>query len=402
MELDRLRRYAQIALAVIAVLSAAGAGYRYLARGGSLFGEHVVSIPESGPVGIRPSFDFPGFPDGREITVYLCSATSGPVSDCANLGKGRAGERLHGKPIPRDLPDGTAVDPGEYVIRAGPDDEGDFQDRGSFEVVEFKVGARPKALNFDGVAPAQLRIGEARQIARGAPCRPPLFLRDDRLAVGSTVVDPSTGVTIDFGIQAHELAWSPVGDKLAVLTPDRKEIRLAAADGSSAVAKVREARGLLSSLSWSPNGDRLAFISQNDPGTFGGPGPPTVRILNATTGAVSAAGPGLAVAWSPKPDLLAVEMSGGQIQASTPAGQRRPLTAGRRPAWSPDARYITVVRGEANEAWIVPVEGGGPFKLASSGICALSFSSSARYLAVVAQGEGTTLYLRPVQLPAQQ
>ena len=402
MNLDTIRRYAQIALAVVAVVAAAGAGYRYLVRGGSLFGEHVVAIPEQGPVGMRPFFDFPGFPGGREVSVYLCAAATGPLDDCAQLGKGRAGQRLHAKAIPRDLPDGTPVDPGEFVLRAGPDDSGEYPDRGSFEVVEFKVGAKPRSLSLDGVAPSQLRIGEAKQVARGAPCRPPLFLRDGRLAVGATVVDPATGVTIEFDVQAHELAWSPSGDKVAILTPDRKEIRLAAADGSGAVAKVREARGLLSSLSWAPSGDRLAFISQNDPGTFGGPGPPTVKILNATTGAQSSAGPGLSVAWSPQPDLLAVEMSGAQIQASTPDGGRRPLTAGRRPAWSPDGRYLTVVRGEANEAWIVPVEGGGPFKFAASGVCALSFSPSATSLAVVAQGEGTTLYVRSVEAPERE
>ncbi len=403
MNMDKLRRYGQITLAVIAVVSAAGAGYRYLARGGALFGEHVVVTPASGPVGMRPFFEFPGFPGGRAITVYMCAGATGDVRDCAVLGKGRAGERLHGKPMPRELPDTTTVEPGSYVLRAGPDDRGEYPDRGTFEVVEFKIGAKQRATSLSGVAASDLTIGEAERVARGAPCRPPLFLRDGRLAVGSTVVDPTTGVTIEFDLEAHELAWSPVGDKLAILTPDRKEIRLAAADGSGAVAKVREARGLLSSLSWSPDGDRLAFIAQADPGARQLPGDPTspvVKILNATTGQQTAAGPGLNVAWSPKSDLIAVEMAGAVIQASTPQGGRRALTTGRRPAWSPDARFLTVIRTTANEAWIVPAQGSGGKRVAAGGVCAMSFSPSAKSVAVVSERAGTTtLQLRPVEVP---
>src|SRR5687768_6885917 len=195
MDLDKIRRYAQIALAAIAVLAAVGAGYRYLTRGGSLFGEHVVATPASGPVGIRPFFEFPGF-DG-EVTVYLCAGTTGGVEDCADLGKGKAGERFRAKPIPKELPDTTTVEPGSYVIRAGPDDEGNFPRRGTFEVVEFKVGAKLKGVSFAGIDPSRLKLGEPKGLARGTPCRPPTFLADGRLVVGSTVVDTKTGVTIE-------------------------------------------------------------------------------------------------------------------------------------------------------------------------------------------------------------
>lgn len=321
MTADTVRRYAQLGLAVVALLAAVGAGYRYLVRAGSPFGEHIVATPASGPVGMRPFFEFPGFRGDREITVYLCAGSTGGIEDCAPLGKGRPGERLRGTPIPQELPDTTEVSPGEYVLRAGPDAQGDYPERGQFDVVAFAVGSRPRPPTFD-VPPSSLQVGDPRTVATGAPCRPPLFLADGRLGIGSTVLDPTSGVTIEFNLPAHELAWSPVGDKLAILTSDRKEIRLAAPDGTSATTRVREARGLLSSLSWSPDGDRLAFVSQNDPTTAGGPGPPTVRILNATTGDLTSAGPGLAVSWSPRADLLAVEMAGAKIEASTPAGGR--------------------------------------------------------------------------------
>jgi WD40 repeat protein len=403
MDRDSLRRYAQITLGAIAALSAIGAGYRYLVRGGSPFGQHLVVTPASGPIGMRPFVEFPGYKEGQEVSVYLCAGSTGGVEDCANLGKGKAGSRLRAKPIPKELPDTTEVLPGEYVLRAGPDAQGEYPQRGGFDVVAFKVGSRPRPPAFD-VPPSSLVVGKPRRVATGAPCRPPLFLADGRLAVGSTVVDPTTGVQIEFDLPAQELAWSPVGDKLAILTSDRKEIRLAAPDGSGATAKVREARGFVSSLSWSPSGDRLAYIAQPDPATrqlFGDPTSPTVKILNVASGESTSAGPGLAVAWSPSKNLLAVEMAGAKIQASTPQGGRRDLTSGRRPAWSPDGRYLTVVRtapSGTSQGWVVPVRGAGAAPLGGSNVCALSFSPAGTSLAVVADNEGkTTLMLRSIE-----
>jgi Tol biopolymer transport system component len=259
-------------------------------------------------------------------------------------------------------------------------------------------------VSFDGVSPSDLIAGSPRRIARGLPCRPPLFLADGRLAVGSTVVDPVTNVTVEFDVAAQELAWSPIGDKVAILTTDRKEIRLAAPDGSGAVTRVREARGLLSSLSWSPDGARLAYIAEPDPATRQLTGDPTsqvVMILNATNGSKASAGPGASVAWSPDPDVLAVEMSGGVIQSSSPSGQRSELTTGRRPAWSADGRFLSVVRteGEQQRGWIVPSSGQGGIAITGGGVCALSFSPTGRALAVVGNKDGkTTLQLRTLEI----
>ena len=402
MDIQALRRNAQIALAALAVVAAVGAGFRYLVRGGSPFGQHVVVTPTTGPIGMRPFFEFAGYEEGQNVTVYLCAGPTSGVEDCASLGKGKAGKRLIGKPIPKELPDTTEVLPGQYVLRAGPDAQGEYPQRGEFDVVAFKVGSRPRSPTFD-VPPSSLEVGPAKRVATNASCRPPLFLADGRLAVGSNVVDPSTGVTIEFDVPAQELAWSPVGDKLAILTSDRKEIRMAAPDGSGATVIEREARGLLSSLSWSPDGDRLAYIAQPDPTTTqlaDDVRSPTVRVVNATNGQISSAGPGLAVAWSPNEDLLAVEMAGAKIEASTPQGGRRALTTGRRPGWSPDGRYLTVVRtasGGASQGWVVPVQGSGAAPLGGDGVCALTFSPAGTHLAVVSDDEGkTTLLLRTI------
>ena len=399
----RGRVIAQIVLVTISVVAAGGATLRFLEHGGtrSFFGPQVHAIPSSGPVGMSPFLELAGFDRGQEVTVYLCAAAATPVDDCVELAKGAAPGPIHAGAIPEAFPDADEIVPATYVLRAGPDDKGEFPTRGTFEVVLFKVGARVRARSFAGVVPQSLRIGDAKEIARGAECRPPLFLPDGRLAVGPTVVDPATGVTIQFDLQASELAWSPVGDKLAILTPDRKEIRLAGPDGQDAVTSVREARGIISSLSWAPQGDRLAFISQNDPNTRGGPGPPTVRILNATNGEVAAAGPGIGVSWSSKPELLAVERADGAIEASTASGGRRRLTTGRDPSWSWDGSLIAFVRGEgaSQSGFIARVDGSEPSPEVGGGVCALSFSPSGESLAVVIESDGKrTLYLRPIDV----
>lgn len=399
---SRGRLALQIALVVISISTAAAAGYRFVDRGAGFFGPHVVAVPASGPVGMTPFLDLRGFDKGSKVSVFLCPDAAGPIEDCVELARGTAPARLHSRAIPEAFPDADEIVPARYVLRAGPDTQGEYQQRGTFEVVLFKVGARVTPRSFAGVIPQSLRIGEARQIAIGAECRAPLFLPDGRLTVGPTVVDPATGVSIQFDIQAAELAWSPVGDKLAILTPDRKEIRLAGPDGQEAVTSVREARGIISSLSWAPQGDRLAFIAQNDPNTRGGPGPPTVRILNATNGEVSTAGPGVGVAWSSKPDLLAVERADGAIEASTASGGRRRLVTGHDPSWSWDGSLLAYVRageGGAQNGWVSRADGSEPSPEVGPDVCAISFSPAGDSLAVVVEAGGKrTLFLRPITI----
>jgi Tol biopolymer transport system component len=233
-------------------------------------------------------------------------------------------------------------------------------------------------------------------------CAPPEFMPDGRLAVGDTVYDPSTGVTIKMPLQVSvsEMAWSPNGEKLAFITGDHKEIRVASPDGNNAVTKVREARGLLSSLSWAPSSDRFAFIAQDDPTTILGPGPPTVNIYNVANGQRSQAGPGLAVAWSPAGDVFAVDRASGVVEVGNPAGGRRRLVAGREGSWSPDGRFIAFIRplDAGPTGWVADANGSAPAQVSEPGVCGMSFSASGTAVAMVTAGGGgpKRLVLRPV------
>lgn len=397
-----IRRIAQVVLLTISVLAAAAAALSYFGGAPNPFGKRLSITPSEGPVGMRPFFQLQGYGD-REVTVYLCANQRDRIEDCVELGSGTGERRLRANAIPATFPGGDEIVPAPYPVRVGPENGREFPVRARFEIVPFELGPRLRPRSLAATEPQGLRIGRAQEVARGVDCRPPLHLRDGRLAVGRTVYDPVTTVTIDLqlGVGAAELVWSPLGDKLAILTTDRKEIRLAGADGTNAVTSVREARGLLSSLSWSPQGDRLAFVAQNDPAVPRlGPGPPTVNILNATTGERTTAGPGLWVAWAPSGDVFAVQMSGSAIELGTPAGGRRRLVEGRRPSWSPDGRMLTFVRGDEGEAegWVSLSDGTQASPVTGTDTCALSFSTDGRALAVVERrGEESRLVLRPVE-----
>src|SRR5688500_1018960 len=112
MTLSSLRRTAQIAVALVAVLAASGAALRYFTRGSTFSGDLVWVSPRAGPGGLRPSFASGGDDGGREVTVHPCASTCGGVEDCASSGKGKAGERLTAAPSPRELPDTTTVERG--------------------------------------------------------------------------------------------------------------------------------------------------------------------------------------------------------------------------------------------------------------------------------------------------
>lgn len=395
MDRERVRKIAQIALATVAVLAAVGAVWRFVGRGGaeSLFGSRIVATPAAGPIGVRPHLELRGFPGGQEVTVYMCPAAGTALEDCFEMGMGTPDDRIRSAPVPTTLPDGTEVELTSYVLRAEPDENADDPVRGTFDVVPFSLGAVSDPVSYAGLAPDDIILDDPTRIARGVACRPPVFMPDGRIAVGLTVFDPATGVTVEMPLAATELHWSPVGDKLAILTADRKEIRLAGPDGVDPVTRVREARGLLSSPSWSPDGDRLAYIAAPDPETRGGPAAPTVQILNAINGEITEAGLGLSVAWSPRGDVLAVERIGPRIELSDLEGSRSELVEGAEPSWSADGRFLAFVR-EGGEAWVSLADGSRPARVASGEVCAASFSWTARTMALVTgAGESTELSL---------
>ena len=287
-------------------------------------------------------------------------------------------------------------------MRVGPDPEGGgFPSRGQFAVVPFTIGPAPGAVSIADLDLSALRFDAPREVARGGTCRPS-FVPDGRLVVGSILLEPATGVTVDLAVEAAELAWSPERDKLAILTADRKEIRMAAPDASDPTTVVREARGLISSLSWAHDGSRLAYVARSEPGVRGGPGAPTVFVLNLITGETTSAGGGVAVAWSPAEERIAVETADGRIEFSDPAGARAPFTDGGDPAWTPDGAAVVFLRGpEVGEVWAAKAaDPGRSIRLVEGAICGAAISPSGLALASVSgEGEARTLQLRRIVLP---
>lgn len=417
MDRERIRRTAQIALLVVAVAAASGAVWRYVSsrEGDPVLGsdepeEQLGITPASGPVGTRPFFELRGWDEGTSVRVLLCAAApsrtapsspapspaAAPPADCAELASGQAPGQVTGEPIPSSLPGGTEVVPGTYVVRAGPGPEP--PQVGRFRIVPFEIASPPEPRSYAGVDVAGLGLGDPRAVARRAPCGSH-FTPDGRLVIGNTLVDPANGVSLQFPVQAAELAWSPTGERLGFITADRKEIRMAEPGGEEPVAVVREARGIISSLTWSPDGDRVAYVARSEPGVRLGPGPSTVFVFHLVTGESSELGRGEMVAWSPTGDRLVVEAPGGILELTDPEGSATGFTEGRHPVWSPDGSLVSFLRSEGDEsgAWVVRADGGAPRRWIPSGVCGTAFSSDGRRLAVVS-GEGE-LSLRPITTP---
>lgn len=371
--LDRRRRHkgnvtliAQAILVVIGVLALTTATYRYFSTRDPDSKPAVVSTPRTGPVGMRPFFSVIGLPENRTVRIEICKGAS-----CAVVASGRSPGPIRSDALPMAIGQ-TPVEPGTYALRARLTG-GSSVVKGNIEVTKFTVGARPsKPAPFDPSA----ELGAPNEIAAHSGCRPQAA-PDGRIIVGFSLIDALRGVTYQRPAIGLEPAWSPKGDRLAFLTGDRKEVRVASPDGSEPEVVVREPRGLISSLSWSPEGDRLAFIASPD--VRGGPRGPTVEIVNLVDGARAQFGPGDSVAWAPNSDRMAISR-GPTVELSDGSGKRSVLANGTAGVWTADGTHVVLIRGQS--AWAVNVDSKAEKQILASGACGVGFTPEGHNLLI--------------------
>ncbi|HVE91757.1 MAG TPA: hypothetical protein VNE62_05605 [Actinomycetota bacterium] len=364
----------------------------------------VLSDPASGPVGTKPLIRLAGWPRRENVRVLFCVA--GKADQCHEMGTIAPPRKLKSAAIPATVPapGGTAtipVAPGRYDLRASSGEGATPRVRGRFEVVPFGIAAPPSPRPLPA-ALESIVLGAPAEVARGLPCAPG-FTPDGRLILGRSLLDPSNGATFELpaAVQGSQVAWSPARDRLAMLTADRKEISVAAPDGSSPEVVFREPRGLLSGLSWSHEGDKLAFATRPEPGVSGGPRGALIVVLSLLDGTRQDAGPGLAATFSPVADRLAIE-SAGAVFVSDAGGPRKKLADGGKPSWSPDGSALAYIRGsESGELRLVKADDPQQQRalLEEGTVCGAAFSPDGRRIALTARAGGTvTLLLRQVDV----
>ncbi|MEL7235613.1 MAG: hypothetical protein AAGK74_14015, partial [Chloroflexota bacterium] len=135
----------------------------------------------------------------------------------------------------------------------------------------------------------------------GRPATPPIWSPDGNaflyltlLMNGSTQmwyvpVDGSKGVRLGV-VSSNLVAWSPDGQQVAYVTPDKRRIFITEALSGTTVAEygIAEGQNELSELAWSPDGDRIAFVYRHVPGNFPAGIPVhTTRLLHIPSGQIT-------------------------------------------------------------------------------------------------------------------
>jgi Tol biopolymer transport system component len=164
-------------------------------------------------------------------------------------------------------------------------------------------------------------------------------------------------------------AWSPDGTKIAYVSGIDLELWSMNADGSG---KRRLARGAyVRSPTWSPDGRSIAF-GRSDP-VSGSDGEVVVAAADRSRvrTLVREAGGIYDVTWSPDGKTMAYTAStsrSGTFIVGADGNDRRRLTAGAHPTWSPDGRWICFETGAASEVRIIRPDGTGRRALTSPGL----------------------------------
>lgn len=192
--------------------------------------------------------------------------------------------------------------------------------------------------------------GTALAFIRVRPAVPPFPIEVRFLTVRELQVGGRARLLADFRCppdcrRPSEVAWSPAGDVLAVVTVNG--INLLPSSGGE-LALLDGTQGGVNPA-WHPDGDRLAFVQ-------GG----RIRVLTIATGEVAALTEGNRLAWSPDGESLAFDRGGRLFVIPVGGGAVQPAApiAGADPTWGPDGRRFMFVSEESGnpDLWLARLE----------------------------------------------
>lgn len=347
----------QLVLAACGLLVAIATGLRWYDWTSSPHGPQLRVSPAAGPVGTRPIVEVFNF-KVSPITVEFCDGNSSDAA-CVTMASMEQPAKGQVNAIPAEV-GSEQVEPGRWYIRATSGEETVFA---PFTVVEFGM-AEIEFAKFGGLE--TLSFSDPVTLLDSAPC-PPSVTPDGRVRIGRAVVDPVSSVVVEMPFDGEEVAWAPNGSRVAIISSDKKDLRIALPNGDDQESVVTEARGFLRSLSWSRDASEIAYVAYPDTSVRGGPQEPTVRTYSLVSGTTNTHGRGDRVVWTDKG--LLIEESGRVRLGDTELG------AGTNPAVSWDQSLIGwIVEGRP---MIRELDSGSTATTRATGLCGFAFMPKA-------------------------
>jgi Tol biopolymer transport system component len=194
----------------------------------------------------------------------------------------------------------------------------------------------------------------------GHPAGQPRLATSATAAATAAATEPATRDILAPSLPSAYVAWSPRGDRVAVVGGSKQEeITLWSRDGRL-LKTIKGHSGFIAGLAWSPDGAVLASGGSDNSVRLWTPDGDSIAILSDHTGRVDS------LMWSPDASMLASAASNGDgtIRLWTAQGQPiltiragpTQIDGGTRITWSPDGKRLSARYGD-NTADIWSLDG---------------------------------------------